>query len=142
MTSRIPYPYSPAQAHQWISGENPGEFIRGIELEGELVGVCGFMPLAPDVDDTNDEAELSAEIGYWVGKAYWGQGIATLAANSILDELEKRGATTVKAGHFHDNPASARVLVKLGFQPVGQKNWWCEARQCNVLAIRYELTRT
>ncbi len=137
MTARIPYPYSEEQAHQWIGGSAPGEFVRGIELQGTLIGCCGFMPIARESEGNHDEQ--SVEIGYWIGKDYWGRGFATEAATAIVAECKRRGFSHLHAGHFHDNPASARVLIKLGFKHVGHKDWWGEARQCNIRAERYEM---
>lgn len=57
------------------------------------------------------------EIGYWVGRPYWGRGYMTEACRALLTELETRhGAQDVTAGVFTDNLGSMRVLEKLGFE--------------------------
>src|SRR5690606_10364191 len=61
MTSRMPYPYSEAAADQWINGIEPNEVVLGITYDGELIGVTGYLP------ETDGR---SAEIGYWLGRAY------------------------------------------------------------------------
>jgi len=133
MTARMPYPYTMETAYQWIDAIDPGEMIYGIEHDGELIGVTGFTP-APD--------EPTAEVGYWLGKDYWGQGYATEAAQAVIDHcFYREGFRKLTCGHFADNPASARVIEKLGFEETGSGAWWCEARQLETLALRYELNR-
>ena len=61
------------------------------------------------------------EIGYWIAEPYWGQGFAHEAGDALLNEAESQfGPSIFKAGVFTDNPASLRVLEKLGFEPTGQ----------------------
>ena len=60
------------------------------------------------------------ELGYWVAAGARGRGVATEAAGAAtLFAFERLAAETVLAGHFTDNPASGRVLAKLGFELVG-----------------------
>jgi len=61
------------------------------------------------------------EIGYWIGRPYWGQGFMTEACTALLTEADATlGAQDRVAGVFTDNPGSARVLEKLGFEREGQ----------------------
>jgi RimJ/RimL family protein N-acetyltransferase len=60
------------------------------------------------------------EIGYWIARDFWGHGYATEAAGAVLRIARTLGHQRVTAGHFTDNPASGRVLRKLGFVPTGQ----------------------
>lgn len=132
MTGRIPHPYSDELAKQWLSDLSDGEAVRGIVHQKVLVGVCGYMP-----DGSN-----SAEIGYWIGKPWWGRGIATEAAGALIDYcFDVAGFERVTCGHFVDNPASARVISKLGFRYTGVELVWCEARQANVETLKYERLR-
>jgi RimJ/RimL family protein N-acetyltransferase len=65
------------------------------------------------------------EIGYWVGRPFWGQGFMTEACAAILAEAnESLGADDRLAGVFIDNPASARVLEKLGFERSGTPEFY------------------
>jgi len=60
------------------------------------------------------------EIGYWVGRPYWGQGYMTEACTALLTEANHSlGRADRVAGVFTDNPGSARVLEKLGFERNG-----------------------
>jgi len=78
---------------------------------GELIGVIDLFRSAPDA---------ALEIGYWIGKPYWGQGLSTEAARALIQEArDTLGVRALMAGAFADNPASLRVLRKLGFRPTG-----------------------
>ncbi len=83
----------------------------------------------------------SFELGYWLGKAFWGLGYAPEAAGRLLrfafDEL---GVASVWAGYFFDNPASGRVLQKLGFCPSGSVMRYSAARGQSVLCRGTTLT--
>jgi ribosomal-protein-alanine N-acetyltransferase len=80
------------------------------------------------------------EMGYWLGKPYWGQGFATEAARRVLEfgfddlKLEK-----IVAGWFEDNPASGRILAKLGFAATETIERNCLARghavRCNMMVL-------
>ena len=133
MTSRMPYPYTVDSAKQWIDHLDADEKVFGIEHAGELIGVTGYH---------GDPSANSAEVGYWIGKPYWGYGFATEAASAVIDYIfRNKIAATITCGHFDDNPASARVIEKLGFEKTGSQPWWCEARRIEHLAIRYQLSR-
>jgi RimJ/RimL family protein N-acetyltransferase len=61
------------------------------------------------------------EIGYWIARAHWGQGYATEAATAMRDWVSQTfGCRAIVAGHFADNDASGRVLVKCGFLYTGE----------------------
>ena len=59
------------------------------------------------------------ELGYWIMRANWGRGFATEACSALIDIARTLGLSRLEAGHFIDNPASGRVLEKLGFEPLG-----------------------
>jgi RimJ/RimL family protein N-acetyltransferase len=66
------------------------------------------------------EHEGEPELGYWIAREHWGRGYATEAAGAVLRIARTLGHRRVVAGHFTDNPASGRVLRKLGFIPTGR----------------------
>lgn len=66
------------------------------------------------------EHEGEPEIVYWIAKGHWGRGYATEAAGAVLRIARTLGHRRIVAGHFADNPASGRVLRKLGFVPTGR----------------------
>ncbi|MBV9508656.1 MAG: GNAT family N-acetyltransferase [Caulobacteraceae bacterium] len=116
MTTRVPHPYSRADADQFISRMQGCDLLRevafAIDCEGAgLVGMIGLHPTG----------RVGPEIGYWIGRPYWGRGIATEAAAAALAWAGKDwGRRVVVSGHFADNPASGRVLEKAGFLYTGE----------------------
>jgi ribosomal-protein-alanine N-acetyltransferase len=132
MTGRIPYPYSVDAAQQWLSGLADGEMVFGIDHASELIGICGYTR----------EADGTAQIGYWIGRPYWGRGFATEAARALIDYgFTKGGVKRFSGRHFAENVASARVIKKLGFRAVGADVGWCEARQQDFPTVAYERRR-
>jgi RimJ/RimL family protein N-acetyltransferase len=75
----------------------------------ELIGACGF----------GRRPSGAIELGYWIARAHWGRGYATEAAGQLIEIARTLGLTRLEASHFIDNPASGRVLEKLGFTPTG-----------------------
>lgn len=116
MRDRFPYPYSHADAEEWIrtaSAETPVTNFA-VVVAGSAVGGIGFE-LGADV------FRRSAEIGYWLGEAYWGRGIATEALRAMTDyAFAHLDICRIYAVVFEDNPASARVLEKAGYTCEGR----------------------
>eukprot|EP01047_Picozoa_sp_COSAG01_P066379 COSAG01_NODE_9149_length_2536_cov_382.367665_2_plen_327_part_00 len=85
-------------------------------------------------------------MGYWVGREYWGQGIATEAATAIIGHgFDALGIGGVRGAHFVENPASGSVMRKCGFVPHGQPlpTMTCAARGGQALpVVRLQLQRT
>src|SRR6516165_4233640 len=115
MTSDIPYPFSRRQAFAWLVPMR-GEVRFAIERDGQLIGGAGFYR----------RASGTAELGFWLGRPWWGHGYATEAARVVLREgLRNPRLPGYSSAHFVDNRASERVLRKLGFQPVGRARITC-----------------
>jgi [ribosomal protein S5]-alanine N-acetyltransferase len=130
MTSDIPHPLNEAAAAPWLR-QDADEARFAIEYNGRLVGGVGYFCRPSGV----------GELGFWLGREYWGLGFATEAARAVT--AYGFGAGRVPAfssSHFLDNPASQRVLVKLGFAPSGQSSIWCEARKSMVPTMEYWLS--
>lgn len=102
----------------------------------ELVGGIGF-------GRWNDRVPYP-ELGYWITRSHWGIGIAYEAGYAALEmAFLGVGYPVIAAGHYVDNPASGRVLTKLGFEPTGEiLPYPCVARGCDVDSVEYALTRT
>jgi RimJ/RimL family protein N-acetyltransferase len=81
------------------------------------------------------------EFGYWLGKPFWGFGYATEARTVGEPCLLALGQDSVHAGWFYDNPASGRVLAKLGARHNGSAMRDCRARGRAVLCHDMLLTR-
>jgi RimJ/RimL family protein N-acetyltransferase len=116
MTTRMPFPYGVPEARAFIDQVHDQDRTRQntflIEHEDEgVVGALGFHRA--------DGQPL--EMGYWIGRPYWGRGLATEAAQGALSWARKDWRRKmVVAGHFADNAASGQVLVKAGFLYTGQ----------------------
>lgn len=88
------------------------DHIFAVDLPGEgAIGCIGAHGASP---------EGPFELGYYVGRDWWGHGYATEAAAAVTRYMESKGATHLEAGHFLDNPASGRVLEKAGFVATGE----------------------
>ena len=83
---------------------------------GELVG-----SIALRVDNASAETTI-ADIGYWIGAPYWGNGHATEAGNAIIDRARELGVETIILKYFDGNNASRRVSEKLGFVWKGRED--------------------
>jgi RimJ/RimL family protein N-acetyltransferase len=131
MTSDIPFPLTATQARVWLK-PGRGEVRFAVELKGRLIGGVGFYR----------RPSGSAELGFWLGRPWWRCGYATEAARAaVLYGFSKARVPSFSSSHFVDNPASARVLNKLGFEPVGRGRICCLARGCEVEALIYRLDR-
>jgi hypothetical protein len=114
-TLTIPYPYTTKDARSWIKRNlklnrvrKPAEINFVIEINGEVAGALGFAKI--------DRTNKNAEVGYWLAKKYWGQGIMTDALKEMTKlGFEKHKLRRIYAYVFAPNKASQRVLEKAGF---------------------------
>ena len=118
MTGRMPHPYARSDAVDFIRRvQERGPTVDPtfvMECEDGPAGVLGFF--TPE----GVWSLYGPEIGYWFGKPYWGRGYATEAVAAALAWSERDWKKRViVAGHFTDNPASGRVLEKVGFLYTG-----------------------
>lgn len=74
-----------------------------------LIGECGLAR----------RPSGAVEMGYWIARPFWGRGFATESCNALIEIARTLGLRQLEASHFIDNPASARVLEKLGFESTG-----------------------
>ncbi len=111
LTHTFPHPYTPADANHWLSIANsdPRSVHLAIELHGQAIGGVGAIA------GTGISA-ATADFGYWLGESFWGRGLASAAASAFKEHLVKSGRfARLQAPVFAWNPASMRVLEKLGF---------------------------
>ena len=115
-TLSVPFPYTEANAREWIAGLKPARVHEGkptsfavtLRDGGVFVGSAGLNV---------DAAHRRAELGYMYGRAFWGRGYATEACRALLAyAFETLGLHIVYASHWGWNAASARVLEKSGMR--------------------------
>jgi [ribosomal protein S5]-alanine N-acetyltransferase len=117
-TLSIPHPYEDDVAEKWISShaenfQNGREIVWAITLREttELIGAIGLI-LSLE--------HSRAELGYWVGVPFWNKGYTTEAGYAVLRfAFEEMNLHRAYAHHLDHNPASGRVLQKLGMKPEG-----------------------
>jgi RimJ/RimL family protein N-acetyltransferase len=134
MTGTIPHPYSEEMASEWIRSALAGEegVVFAIIRSGALIGCTGYRAFGED----------HAELGFWIGKPYWGMGYATEAARAlILHAFERDAFDYLTVGHFSDNPASERIIAKFGFAPQGYVERDSAARGVKARCLTYRLDR-
>jgi ribosomal-protein-alanine N-acetyltransferase len=111
LRDQFPYPYTKRDGKTFLRHmrERRPETVFAIAVDGKAIGAIGFV-LQKDVD------RVSAEVGYWLGEAYWGHGIASEALGAITRyAIDTHGLTRVFAVPFAYNKASCRVLEKNGY---------------------------
>lgn len=115
LRDRFPHPYTIDAGRAWLAAasvEDPPTTLA-IDVGGEAVGGIGLVPGA-------DVNRHTAELGYWLGRAWWNRGIATAAVSHFVPwAAETFGFVRLFAEVFETNPASMRVLEKCGFQREG-----------------------
>jgi RimJ/RimL family protein N-acetyltransferase len=133
MLARVPFPYARADAEAFLawSRESRDDANMVIARSGRAIGCIGL-----------NAAASTCELGYWLGRSHWRQGLATEAGRAFLHFcFETLDMRTVRAGAFSDNPASLRVQQKLGFTITGMSRRASLARGCEVEHIDTVLTR-
>jgi ribosomal-protein-alanine N-acetyltransferase len=117
-TLQIPHPYEVGMAEEWILTRGP-RFEAGEEVvfavvlreSGELIGAMGLVI---------EGKFRKAELGYWIGRPYWGNGYCTEAGQAVLEYgFQALNLNRIHAYHFKRNPASGRVMQKLGLKHEG-----------------------
>lgn len=118
-TVSIPHPYELDHALAWI-GHQRRESVRGRTtnfairlLPGSpLIGCAGLRDIDPE--------HLQAELGFWIGRDWWGHGYAREAAAEVIRfGFEQLGMNRIYAHHMARNPAAGHVLLHLGMQREG-----------------------
>jgi len=119
MLTSWPHPYTLADAEALVrqgrDADPADEATFAIELPGEgPIGTIGF----------DRDGVLAHDVGYWIGRPYWGRGYVSEAlAATLVWVAAGWGRRCVTARHFVDNPASAAVLIRAGFLYTGRTEW-------------------
>lgn len=107
---------------------------------GKAGGFCAYHDgaLMGLIGGGENDATGIVDFGYWIAPSHWGRGFATEAGFAVLRWfVHEQGRTAFTASHITDNAPSGRVLVKLGFRPVGQSRHFCAGRAGEVDAIDF-----
>lgn len=119
-TLNIPHPYEDGMAEEWIARTHDA-FARGDQIslavtlradeQSRLIGAVGLVM---------NEQNHAAELGYWIGKPYWNNGYGTEAARALVAYgFHHLGLNRIQARHMTSNPASGRIMQKLGMSYEG-----------------------
>jgi RimJ/RimL family protein N-acetyltransferase len=131
-----PWPFALEDAEAFLAApRDPAMpcFLITERTDGEprIVGACGL----------GRRPSGAVEMGYWIGRQHWGKGFATEAGSALIEIARALKLPRLEASHFIDNPASGRVLEKLGFIPTGMSaaRYSC-ARGGEAMARLYRLS--
>ena len=110
----VPWPYTLRDAEAFLASPRDPVLPSFLIFERthaapRLIGSCGL----------GRRPSGAVEMGYWIGRPFWGRGFASEACTALIEIARTLGLSRLEASHFIDNPASARVLDKLGFESVG-----------------------
>ena len=110
----VPWPYTLRDAEAFLASPRdpvlPSLLVfERTEGAPRLIGSCGL----------GRRPSGAVEMGYWIARSSWGRGFATEACAALIEMARALGLGALEGSHFVDNPASARVLEKLGFEPLG-----------------------
>jgi RimJ/RimL family protein N-acetyltransferase len=110
----VPWPYTMRDAEAFLASPRDPVLPSMLVFERtdgapRLAGSCGL----------GRRPSGAVEMGYWIARPFWGRGYATEACTALIAIARTLGLACVEGSHFIDNPASARVLEKLGFEPTG-----------------------
>jgi len=138
MTSRLPHPYERTHGENFICAIEDGTasghiFAVTLAKTGHLIGMCGVEMRA---------RSNGLEVGYWIGKRWWGHGYATEASKAAVDlSFKVTGTDEIFATCQRDNAASRQVLLKQGFRFVGLDE--VETVASGLVSVeRYRVTRS
>ncbi|MBU2862473.1 GNAT family N-acetyltransferase [Reinekea forsetii] len=114
MTANIPHPYLDGMAEQWIANHETWAaqreaIVLAIQLDqsSDIIGAISITQIKGE----------SGNLGYWLGVPFWGQGLCTEAASSLIDfGFNELGLNLIIARHLPENMASGKVMTKNGFE--------------------------
>lgn len=132
--ARVPWPYQPHHARDWLTrpaGDDHALLIEAHDL-GPAPRLVGGIGLHWEED--------GLQLGYWLTPAAWGRGYASEAGRQMVEVARHAlGQRRLAADHHLDNPASGKVLRKLGFCETGRAVRPCVARNREVESVEFTL---
>ena len=137
MLTRMPHPYTESEAVRWIGThealhDSGKGYVFAIEIEGALAGSISVI--------AHDNREFA--LGYWLTGRHWGKGYATEASRAVLTfAFDTLALPYLRSAYISDNPASARVLGKVGFLATNRKRLFHIVRDEEVQLIEVVLPK-
>jgi RimJ/RimL family protein N-acetyltransferase len=125
----VPHPYGAEDARFFLDEVVPKGWVWAIQERGanDLIGVVGLAP---------EQGTDKVELGYWLSPLHWHRGIATEAARAAIDfGFSTLNLAHIKSGYFESNPASGRVLEKIGFVEICRATRPCLAAKSEVASV-------
>lgn len=107
-TASLPFPYLPEHGRAFLEKterRSQHAYVIARRSDDRLIGVIGLY----------DHADEPAELGYWLGESHWGQGFAPEVVAALVEAAFAAGVSPIRARVLAHNPASVRVLEKVGF---------------------------
>ena len=109
--SDVPYPYTEQNAEEWLNNINHDDLTFSIFMNDSLIGGVGVCL----------EEDNKLDLGYWIGKEYWGNGYATETVKGLIKYVkEETSFKQITACYIKGNTTSENVLRKLGFEEIGE----------------------
>ena len=133
LTTSIPHPLPPGVTEAFIQRSHEPDRTEDVwALDGTAMGAAEVMGIISlDRLDRNQ-----SEVGYWVAPPFWNTGVAQTALEALL-HANPLQSNTIFASVFQDNPASARVLIKCGFEYLGDAEDFSVSRNATVPTWTY-----
>ena len=127
-------PYNMKQERQWLERISEDDDVHLLVCDdGDPVGVVGLH---------SEDTASTGELGYWITSAEWGNGYATAAVRLVSAyAFDHRRLHKVAADVYSHNPASARVLEKVGFEREGVHRQEAYVKGAYRDVLRYGLLR-
>jgi ribosomal-protein-alanine N-acetyltransferase len=140
MLAVVPWPVAYEDVASYVAtkrGDASEEIAFCVVVGGQPIGVASVKR-----PGTSNPPRVMPRLGYWLGRPHWGQGHATEAVRLLAAEAFARypDAGVIGAGVYTDNPASRRVLEKVGFARVGGYKMHCRSRDAEVQIDDMNLT--
>ena len=125
--SGVPYPYTEQKAEEWLNNINEDDLLFSIFRNNSLIGGVGLS-----LEEDND-----LDLGFWIGRGHWGKGYATEAAMALIQYVNKEfNLKQINACYIKGNTGSSNVLMKLGFQEIGECEVYFLSRKKTMSCIK------
>lgn len=122
------------------ANENPNGVLLGAFAEGEMIGICSALPVAP-----GDRYRHRASLGIMINKAHWGRGVGSVMLGILLEAMEETGIEQIELDVVSANAAAIALYEKYGFSRYGLHERGMKYRDgsyADLLLMKLELKRS